>query len=99
MDYCAISVPASVTKTLGTKSAVLVMAKVRKEADLKEGDRVRVRITVLDRADITIPKDLAGALRAEGAAHHFNALSAGKKNYMIRKIDDASKPATRAKRV
>src|SRR6185437_14641825 len=80
MDYCAIPVPASVTKALGTKSAVLVMArvnsskpfkvslfpvgggrhyirvraKVRKAANLKEGDRVKVRITVLDRADIAI---------------------------------------------
>jgi translation initiation factor IF-1 len=125
MDYCAIPVPASVTQTLGTKSAVLVMArvnssepfkvslfpagngqhyirvraKVRKEAKLKEGDRVKVRITVLDRADITIPKDLAAALRSEGVAADFNALTPGKKNYIIRRIDDASKPETRAKRI
>jgi translation initiation factor IF-1 len=125
MDYCAIPVPASVTKALGTKSAVLVMArvntskpfkvslfpagggqhyirlraKVRKEAKLKEGDRVKVRITVLDRADITIPKDLASALRAERVAADFDALTAGKKNYIIRRIDDASKSETRKKRI
>src|ERR1700754_4779553 len=75
MDYCAIPVPAIVTKALGTTTAVLVMArvnssepfkvslfpagggkhyirvrkKVRTEAKLKEGDRVKVRILVLDR--------------------------------------------------
>jgi hypothetical protein len=125
MDYCAIPVPASVTKALGTKSAVLVMArvnssepfkvslfpagggqhyirvraKVRNDAKLKEGDRVEVRITVLDCADITIPQDLAAALRAGGVAAGFDALTPGKKNYIIRRIDDASKPETRAKRV
>jgi hypothetical protein len=125
MDYCAIPVPASITKALGTKSAVLVMArinksepfkvslfpagggqhyirvraKVRKDAKLKEGDGVKVHITVLDRANIAIPKDLAVALRIEGMSVAFNALTPGKKNYIIRRIDDASKPETRARRI
>src|SRR5580698_9634653 len=93
MDYCAVPVPAKITKTLGTKAAVLVMArvnnsepfkvslfptgggqhyirikaKVRKETKTKTGDRVRIRFTVLDRADITYPKDLIAALRMERA--------------------------------
>ncbi len=125
MDYCAIPVPAAVTKALGTKAAVMVMArvnsskpfkvslfpagegqhyirvraKVRKEADLKEGDKVKVNITVLDRADIQIPKDLATALRAEGMTLNFDDLTAGKKNFIIRRIDDSSKAETRAKRI
>ena len=125
MDYCAIPVPANITEALGTKSAVLVMARVnasapfkvslfpvgggkhfirvrkqvRKEANLSEGDRVVVQIMVLDRADIEIPDDLSAALRRKKALARFNALTPGKKNYMIRRIDDAAKPATRAKRV
>jgi translation initiation factor IF-1 len=125
MDYCAIAVPAAITETLGTKSAVLAMAringstpfkvslfpagggkhyirvrkKVRTEANLSEGDRVLVKIKILDRADIVIPKDLSAALRRKKALARFNALTPGKKNYMIRRIDDASKPETRAKRV
>lgn len=125
MDYCAIPVPPEITEALGTKSAVLVMARindsapfkvslfpvgggkhfirvrkqVRKDANLNEGDRVAVQITVLDRADITVPKDLSAALRGKNALARFNALTAGKKNYMIRRIDDAAKPETRAKRV
>ena len=125
MDYCAIPVPANITEALGTKSAVLVMARVnasapfkvslfpvgggkhfirvrkqvRKEAHLNEGDRVTVEIRVLDRADIEIPGDLSAALRRENALARFNALTPGKKNYMIRRIDDAAKPETRAKRV
>src|SRR5277367_1451041 len=92
MDYCAVPVPAKITKALGTKGPILVMArvnhsapfkvslfpvgggqhyirikaKVRKETKTKTGDRVRVRFTVLDRSDVTIPTDLIKALRAEG---------------------------------
>lgn len=125
MDYCAIPVPPDITEALGTKSAVLVMARindsapfkvslfpigggkhfirvrkqVRKEANLNEGDRVVVQIAVLDRADIEVPKDLSAALRGKKALARFNALTPGKKNYMIRRIDDAAKAETRAKRV
>ena len=120
-----IPVPAAITKALGTRAAVLVLArvnksepfkvslfpagngqhfirvraKIRKDANLKEGDSVKVHITVLDRADILIPKDLADALRVEGVNGSFNDLSPGKKNYIIRRIEDASKSETRAKRI
>lgn len=126
MDYCAIAVPATITKKLGTTAAVLVMAvvndskpfkvslfpagegkhfirvrkKVRTEAGLKEGDRVKVSITVLDRdADAVIPKDLEKALRAEKLLPDFKAITPGARNYLIRKIEDAAKVETRAKRV
>jgi len=125
MDYCAVPVPANITKILGTKAAVLVMArvndsepfkvslfpagsgqhyirikaKVRKETRTKKGDRVRIRFTVLDRADVTIPKDLGAALRAERVTDDFNRLPPGKKNFIIRRIDDAAKPETREKRI
>src|SRR6202042_2066111 len=117
MDYCAVPVPASITKTLGTKAAVLVMArvndsapfkislfpigggqhyirikaKVRKETKTKTGDRVRIRFTVLDRAEVTIPKDLAAALRAARVTDDFKELSPGKQDFIIRRIDDAAK--------
>ncbi|MGZ3688580.1 MAG: YdeI/OmpD-associated family protein [Bdellovibrionota bacterium] len=125
MDYCAVPVPTTITKALGTKAAVLVMcrvnnsepfkvslfptgggkhyirikAKVRKETKTKTGDRVRIRFTVLDRADVTIPDDLAAALRTERAADDFKRLPSGKQNFIIRRIDDAAKPETREKRI
>lgn len=125
MDYCAIAVPAKVTKALGTKSAVLVMArvnrsepfqaslfpagggkhylrvraKVRKQANLNEGDRVKVHVTVLDRADVEVPADLAAALSDANATEDFAALPPGKKNYAVRRIDEAAKPETRSKRI
>ncbi|QDK36181.1 YdeI/OmpD-associated family protein [Bdellovibrio sp. NC01] len=125
MDYCAIAVPAKITKTLGTTKAVLVMAslnggepfqvslfpagggqhyirvraKVRKQMDLHEGDKVKVQIVVQDRADVDLPQDLIAALKAEGALKDFNALTPGKKNYAVRKINDVAKPETRKKRI
>lgn len=83
----------------GGKHYIRVRAKVRKQADLHEGDRVKVQITILDRADVDLPEDLVKALKAEGALKDFNALTPGKKNYAIRKINDVAKPETRKKRI
>lgn len=126
MDYCAIPVPANVTAKLGTKAAVLVMArvngsepfkvsvfpagggkhyirvrkKVRVDAGLKEGDKVKVRILILDRdKDAVIPRDLEKALRAENALEDFKSITPGARNFILRKIDDAAKPETREKRI
>jgi hypothetical protein len=125
MDYCAVPVPAKITKALGTTGPVLVMAqvndsepfkvslfpkgggqhyirikaKVRKETETRTGDRVRIRITVLDRADVTISRDVMSALVAAGVAEAFKSLPPGKQNFIIRRIDEAVKPETRDKRI
>jgi Bacteriocin-protection, YdeI or OmpD-Associated/Domain of unknown function (DUF1905) len=83
----------------GGKYYIRVRKRVRMEAHLSEGDRVLVQITVLDRADIEIPKDLSAALRRKKALALFNALTPGRKNYVIRRIEEVAKPETRAKRV
>jgi len=54
----------SLFPTGGGQHYIRIKAKVRKETKTKTGDRVRVRFTVLDRADVTIPTDLMKALRA-----------------------------------
>jgi hypothetical protein len=125
MDYCAVPVPAEITRTLGTSGPVLVMARVndsepfqvslfpvgggqhylrikasvRRETRTKTGDLVRVRITVLDRASVTVPEDLLSALEAEAVLEAFKSLPPGKQNFMIRRIDEAAKPQTREKRI
>ena len=125
MDYCAVAVPARITKALGTKSAVLVMAqinksvpfkvslfpvgggehylriksKVRKEVGVEEGDLISIQVTTLDRAVIVIPADFKKALKAESATADFDAMTPGKKNFAIRRIEEALKPETRAKRI
>jgi hypothetical protein len=83
----------------GGQHYIRIKAKVREETKTQTGDKVRVRITVLDRADVTIPKDLAIALRVVGVTQDFKLLPAGKQNFIIRRIDDAVKPETRKKRI
>jgi hypothetical protein len=83
----------------GGRHYIRVKAKVRKETRTKTGDRVRLHITVLDRAAVTYPADLLSALRAGSATAAFKALPPGRQNFIIRRIDEAVKPETRRKRI
>jgi hypothetical protein len=84
----------------GGRHYIRVKAKVRVEAEISEGSRVRVEITVRNHADeVSIPKDLERALRDDGVAKFFEALPNGRKSFLLRMIDEAAKPETRAKRI
>ena len=83
----------------GGKHFVRIKARVRRETGTKTGDRVRIQVTVLDRASVEVPDDLMGALRAEGVAEAFGSLPPGKRNFLIRRIDEAAKPETRDRRI
>lgn len=83
----------------GGQHYMRVKAKVRRETNTKTGDRVRIRITVLDRADVVLPDDLVSALRAEGVEEAFKSLPPGKQNFIVRRIDDAARPETRGRRI
>ena len=78
---------------------VRIKAKVRKETGTKIGDRIEVRITVLDRSQVDIPEDLTSALQAENAEHAFKSLPPGKQNFIVRRVNEAAKPETREKRI
>ena len=54
---------------------------------------------MLDRDSVAIPDDLLRALQAEGVAQAFASLPPGKRNFIIRRIDEAAKPPTRARRI
>ena len=84
----------------GGKHCIRVRKKVRVEANLKEGDRVTVRVRVVDRdADSVIPKDLEIVLCNDHALNDFKAIPPGARNYLLRRIADAVKPETRKKRL
>jgi Domain of unknown function (DUF1905)/Bacteriocin-protection, YdeI or OmpD-Associated len=83
----------------GGQHYIRIKAKVRKETSTKVGDRIRVQITVLDRARVDIPDDLKKALRAAKAEESFKSLSPGKQSFIIRRINEAVKPETRDKRI
>jgi hypothetical protein len=83
----------------GGQHWIRIKAKVRRETNTRTGDRIRIRITVLDRSDVEIPDDLVKALRAEGVEQAFKSLPPGKQNFIIRRIDEAAKPETRERRI
>ncbi|MBU2863332.1 YdeI/OmpD-associated family protein [Reinekea forsetii] len=125
MDYCAVSVPSSVTKSLGTKGPVLVRAsvnnsepfqvslfpvgggkhyiriksKIRKLTNTKMGDNIKLDFVVIDPEDVDIPDDLLASLEKSGMIDGFVDLPPGKRNFLIRRIGEAAKPATREKRI
>ena len=83
----------------GGRHYIRIKAKVRKETRTKTGDVVHLRITVLDPAAVSYPADLLAALRAQGATKDFKALPPGRRNYIVRRINEAVKPETRQKRI
>ncbi len=83
----------------GGRHYIRIKARIRKQTSTRTGDRVRLRITVLDRSRVEIPDDLRAALAAEGAQAAFDALPPGKRNFIVRRIDEAAKAETRARRV
>ena len=83
----------------GGQHHIRIKAKVRKETGTQLGDRIDVRITVLDRANVDIPEDLQRALRAKQAEVLFQSLTPGKQNFLVRCINQAAKAATREKRI
>jgi hypothetical protein len=91
--------PVSLFPVGGGVHYIRIKAKVRRELQIGAGDRIRIRITVLDRSEVSIPDDLLNALRAEGAADAFKLLPPSKQGFIIRRINDAAKPETRQKRI
>jgi hypothetical protein len=84
----------------GGRHWLRVNAKAWKAAKIKEGDLVRVQITVRDRAkEATLPSDVAKALRAASMTDEFNAIPLGQRTFLLRQIAAAAKPETRAKRI
>ena len=84
----------------GGRHYLRVKAEIRNAVKIKNGDRVRVQIAVLDsNAEISIPKDLVSALRAEGLLACFKAMPIGMQTYILRRIDEAARPQTRNKRI
>ena len=83
----------------GGRHYIRIKAKVRQDTGTKIGERIKVRITFLDRGQVKIPEDLMNALRAEKAEASFKSLPPGKQNFIVRRINEAAKPRTREKRI
>jgi hypothetical protein len=83
----------------GGKHYIRIRAAVRKEVGVMTGDEILIRATVLDRAEVEMPDDLVDALKAENASDAFALLPPGKRNFLVRRINEVARAETRAKRI
>jgi hypothetical protein len=84
----------------GGRHGLRVRNAICKAVGIKEGDGVRVKITVRDRSEeVSIPQDVKRALRTAGALDGFAALPVGKRSFLLRKIDEAARRETRERRI
>lgn len=83
----------------GGQHYIRIKASVRKLTKTREGDSVRLEFVVVDPGDVVIPEDLMVMLEAEGLVDAFMDIPPGKRNFIIRRIKEVAKPATREKRV
>ena len=77
-----------------------VKNKICKSVNIQTGDKVKVEIIVRDRlTEIVIPNDLHAELKKAKLKKEFESLPVGKKSHLLRLVEQAVKPETRAKRI
>lgn len=84
----------------GGRHFLTVNAETRRAARIKPGDRVRVVVQPdFGPREVPIPDDLALALREQDVAADWESLPPGKREHIVKWIDQAVHDTTRAKRV
>lgn len=83
----------------GGQHYIRIRAGIRKLTQTRVGDHIRLSFVVVDPGDVTIPDDLMTVLTTEDVADAFMAIPPGKRNFIIRRIQEAVKPVTREKRI
>jgi len=93
-------VRASIVPCGGGRHRLLINARARGEARVVAGDRVRIVLRVDENpvAD-PVPHDLAHELRKADVLGPFERLPIGKRNHIIRTVEEAVAETTRDKRI
>jgi hypothetical protein len=79
---------------------ILINARLRKRVGVEEGGRVTMSLVRDESPPVDpVPEDLADALREADALAAFETLARGKRNAVLRWLEQAVAEATRAKRV
>src|ERR1019366_7492206 len=93
-------VRASIVPCGGGRHRLLINARARAEAKAKAGDRVAVELRV-DESPVgdPMPHDLAHDLRRLDVLAAFERLPIGKRNHIVRFIEEAVAETTREKRI
>lgn len=84
----------------GGRQRLYVNGGMRAAAGVGVGDVVTVRLHAVPAGQVTVPTDLAATLDAEpGARAAFDGLTPAHRRQLLRYVDDARTPATRARRL
>lgn len=83
------------------RHAIVLKSEVRKLAKVGEGDRVEIVLTKDDAPPVVdpVPEDLADALRDEQVLEVFDRISRGRRNQLLRWLEEAAMEETREKRI
>ncbi|HEY3144011.1 MAG TPA: YdeI/OmpD-associated family protein [Acidimicrobiales bacterium] len=86
--------------SMGGPKILGMLKAIRKELGKAPGDKVKVTVAV-DAAERTVevPDDLAAGLATAGARAQFDQLSYSHQREYVQWIDEAKRPATRARRI
>ena len=96
----AVEIQASLVPMGGGRHRLQLNARTRGELDIGPGDRVRIALSVPEKAPtLPQPADLALALTEVDLQESFRALPVGKQNHIIQWIEEAVRAQTREKRV
>jgi hypothetical protein len=84
----------------GGRHRLFVNGEIRRAAGAKLGDRIFVAVRVdWKPREVALPDDLARSLREEGVLASWQSMPPGKREHIIKWIDDAVHESTREKRV
>jgi hypothetical protein len=95
--FLATLVPAG-----GGRHRLFFNGEVREAAGVKPGDRIAVTLTAdpaLRTREVPIPPDLTEALRDEGVLDAWESMPPGKREHILRWIEQAVHETTRTKRI
>ena len=85
---------------MGGKYMVGVAAEHREKAGVKGGDTIEVRLELdTDPREVSVPADLAAALKNAKARDAFDALAYSYRKEHVRSIEEAKAPETRLRRI
>jgi hypothetical protein len=94
-----VPVAANLVPVKGRGHRLYVNGGMRAAAGVGVGDTVSFTLRAEADGEVTLPPDLAAALSAGAARTAFQGLTAAHRRELLRYVDDARSPDTRAKRV
>jgi hypothetical protein len=93
-------VRASIVPCGDGRHQLMIHTRARTEAGVEAGDRIDIALRIdEDQVGYPIPEDLAHELRRHDVFEAYQRLPVGKRNHIVRTIEEAAAETTREKRI